>query len=39
MVTIVLTMVANNVFGFNKCNFGIRTDFKKKIQNFSNSVI
>ena len=37
MVTIIVTTVDNNTFGFNKCNFGIRSDFKKKTSNFSNS--
>ena len=31
-------MVDNNTFRFNKCNFGIRSGFKKKTENFSNSV-
>ena len=38
MVTIIATMVDNNAFRFNKCNFGIRSGFKKKIQFFFNSV-
>ena len=38
MVTTIVTMVDNNTFSFNMCNFGIISDFKKKTQNFSNSV-
>ena len=38
MVTIIVTMVDKNTFNFNKCNFGIRSGFKKKTQNFSNYV-
>ena len=36
MVTIT-TMVDNNAYSFNKWNFGIRSGFKKKTCNFSNS--
>ena len=35
MVIIILTTVDNNAFDF-KCNFGIRSAFKKKTQRFSN---
>ena len=35
MVTIIVTMLDNNKFGFNS---GIRSGFRKKTQNFSNSV-
>ena len=38
MVIIIVTMVDNNTFSFNKSNFGIRSGFKKAIQNFSNFV-
>ena len=38
MVTTIVTMADNNTFSFNMCNFGIISDFKKKTQNFSNSV-
>ena len=38
MVTIIVIMVDNNTFSFNKCNFGIRSGFKRKTQNFSNFV-
>ena len=38
MVTIIVTMEDNNTFGFNNCNFEIRSSFKKKTQNSSNSV-
>ena len=38
MVAIIMTMVANNAVGFNKFNFVIRSGFKKKTHNFSNSV-
>ena len=41
-ITTATTMVDNNAFGFNKCNFGIRSDFKNNNNNnkniFSNSV-
>ena len=33
---IIVTMIENNAFGFNKCYFGIRSGFKKNI--FPNSV-
>ena len=40
-ITTATTMVDNNAFGFNKCNFGIRSDFKNNNNNnkniFSNS--
>ena len=32
------TMVDKNAFDFNNFNFGIKCAFKKKNQNFSNSV-
>ena len=32
MVTIIVTMVDDNPFCFNKCNFGIRSGFKKETQ-------
>ena len=38
MVTIIVNMVENNTFSFNKCNFGIKSGFQKKTQNFSNFV-
>ena len=38
MATIIASMVDNNIFGFNKCNFGIRSGFKRKAQHFSNCV-
>ena len=38
MVTIIVTLVDNNTFGVNKCKFGIRSGFKKKTKNLSNSV-
>ena len=31
-------LVDNSACSFNKCNFGIRSGFKKKTRNFSNSV-
>ena len=37
MATIIASMVDNNEYGFNKCNIGIRSGFKKKTCNFSNS--
>ena len=30
VTTIIVTMIDNNAFGFNKCYFGIRSGFKKK---------
>ena len=36
--TIIFIILDNNAFGFNKCNFGIISGFKKKAHNFSNSV-
>ena len=38
VTTIIFTMIDNNAFGFNKWNFGIRSGFKKKTLNFSDSV-
>ena len=38
MVTVIVTMEDNNTFGFNNYHFGIRSGFKKKTQNSSNSV-
>ena len=38
MVIIIVTIVDIDTFSFNKCNFGIKSGFKKKTQNFSNSV-
>ena len=38
MVTTIINMADNNTFSFNMCNVGIISDFKKKTQNFSNSV-
>ena len=38
MINSIVTMADNNTFSFNMCNFGIISDFKKKTQNFSNSV-
>ena len=38
MANTIATMIDNNRFSFNMCNFGIRSDFKKKTQTFSNFV-
>ena len=35
MVTVIVTMADKTAFGFNKYNFGIRSGFKKKTNNFS----
>ena len=37
-ITIIVTIIDSKTFGFNKCNFGIRSGFKKKTHNFPNSV-